>query len=281
MQNKVSTNRWLEAQEREKKGIENPEDIREWLRVRRITWANLYKLLRDEVSFQDLNHVLEIGGGPTSIFLALKEGERYAVDPMYERLFDLHPFMRDVEEYQNVKFIGRSIEKADLAVKFDLIVSINMLDHIGDLPPVIQKMDELLLPSGMLIIVVDCYADKTVRNIIKFFDADVPHIHHFINKDIINLFLNYKLIKQDDRIYKLLDVPAFQGQKNEIPVYRFDKLFSRMKHDLKIWDKDRDTIFIVKFFLCYGLALTTATLRRREIPTHPLKKGRLFIFQKQ
>jgi SAM-dependent methyltransferase len=281
MRDEVPRRRWLEAQKRELESIKSAEDIKEWLRVRRITWTNLCNLLKSEVPFENLGRVLEIGGGPTSIFLAVREGERYAVDPMYKSLFELHPFLREIEEYRDVHFVASSIEEAAFDGKFDLIVSINMLDHIGSLTPVTQEVDELLASRGLLIAIVDCYADPVVRNIIRFFDADMPHIHHMLDNDIIQLFSKYKLVRQDNQIHKVLDEPPFQEQKNEIELHRFDKFLGRMRHDLKIWGKERDMPFIFKFIVCYCLALAAAGLRRRETPIHPLKKARLFIFQKK
>jgi len=280
MHDNISKNRWLKAQECEKRGLASDNDIKEWLRVRRITWANLMARLQPHIPFTNWNRVLEIGGGATSIFLALKAHDEYAVDPMYEQLFQTHPFLQEVKEYKNVKFIAKPIEEVTLDKKVDAVITINVLDHFGNLQPVVNKIDELLGSSGFMIIIIDCYADSAVRSIIRFFDADAPHIHHFMNEEIIQLFQNYKLIEQDNNIYKLIEDPPFLGQGREIGIHRIDKLFSQMKYDLKIWGKEKDLLFILKFVICYGLALTIATLRHREMPIYPLKKGRLFIFQK-
>ncbi|MFC2072267.1 class I SAM-dependent methyltransferase [Chloroflexota bacterium] len=276
----MSRKRWLVAHERETVGIENTEDVREWLRVRRHTWANLVDLLKDTMAFDSSKRILDIGGGPTSIFLALREGERYAVDPVYEHLFQLHPFMGEVEEYEGVNFIASPIEEVAFDKQFNLIFTINAIDHVGELQPVIKKIDELLAPSGILVVIVDCYADSAVRNIINFFDADIPHPHHFITEDIIRLFPDYKLKKQDNKIFELINEPAFRGRSSAIEIYRIDKFIARMRHNLKIWGKKGDTLFALKFFLCYGLALLIASIRKRERQIHPLKKLRLFIFQR-
>jgi SAM-dependent methyltransferase len=278
---KASKKRWLAAQEREKAGIESAEDVREWLRVRRQTWASLVEWLKGEISLDGSTEILDIGSGPTSIFLALREGKKYAVDPIYRHLFELHPFMKEVEEYRDVNFIASPIEEAVIDKQFDLIFTINVLDHVGELKPVIGRMDELLAPSGTLVIIVDCYADKVVRNMVSFFDVDVPHPHHFITEDIVRLFPSYKLKKQDNKIFGLINEPPFREQRGEIEIYRVDKFIVRMRQLLSDWGKKGDVFFAVKFFLCYSLALLIAWFRRREKPIHPLKKPRLFVFQKQ
>ena len=279
--NKISRARWLAAQEQEKKGIESAEDMKEWLRVRRHTWASLLDLLKGEIAFDSSKRILDIGGGPTSIFLALREGEKYAVDPNLERLFDLHPFMREVEEYKDVNFISSPIEEAALDKQFDLIFMINVLDHVGALKAVIDKVNELLVSFGILVIIVDCYADRAVRNIMSFFDIDLPHPHHFVTGDIIRLFPDYKLKKQDNKVREIFTDCTFRGKKREIKIYRVDKFIALMTKILKEEGKGGDILFISKYILCYSLALLIASLRRQERPIYPLKKARLFVFQKQ
>lgn len=272
--------RWLAAQKEERKGLENAADIKEWLRVRRHTWASLMKGLNGLIEPDKPKKVLDIGNGPTSIFLTIREGERYAVDPNLDCLFESHPFIKDVPEYQGVHFISETIEAATLPPQFDLIFMINVLDHVSDLKPVIKRVEELLAPNGTLIVVIDCYADKAVRNIIKFFDVDIPHPHHFITQDIEKLFANFKITKRDEKIYQIFDECAFKGKKNSIELYRVDKFFGRMGHILASEGKKGDIWFTTKYMLCYGLSLLAALLRRKEKPTHPLKKLRLFVFKK-
>ena len=275
----VSKARWSAAQEQEKRGVESAEEIREWIRVRRQTWANLLESLKGELTINSLK-TLDIGGGPTSIFLAFRKEERYMVDPNLDRLFRLHPFVREIEEYRDVNFISSSIEEAALDKQFDLIFMINVLDHVGELKPVLDKIDELLAPSGILVIVVDCYADSLVRGIVSFFDPDPPHPHQFIAGDIHTLFSHYQLNKQDSQIFKIINEPPFRGERSEMEFYRIDKFFTKMRKMLKYMRKQGDAFFISKYILCYGLALLIASFRRREKPIYPFKKARLFVFQK-
>ena len=276
----MSSARWRDAQEQEKKGIESAEDIREWLRVRRHTWASLLDSLKCEVAFDGSKRILDIGCGPTSIFLALREGEKYAVDPNLDRLFELHPFMKDIEEYEDVNFVSRPLEEVVFDRQFDLVFVINMLDHVGALQQVVDKVDELLAPSGTLVIVVDCYADRAVRNIMSFFGVDLPHPHHFLAEDIVRLFSGYRLKKQDNQISGIYGDDTFRGKRSEIEIYRVDRFITRMRQILTMEGKERDVLFVLKYVLCYSLALLVALLRRRETPIHPLKKLRLFVFQK-
>jgi len=276
----ISKKRWLQAHRLEAAGLESAEDIAEYLRLRKDTWASLVDLLKDEITLNGAQRVLDIGCGPTSIFLAIREGEKYVVDPTLERLFQLHPFVREVKEYRDVHFISSPVEEATFDKKFDLIFTINSLDHVGALRPVINKIDDLLAPGGRLVVIVDCYADRAVRNIMSFFDVDLPHPHHFIAGDITGIFSGYQLKKQDDNILEMFNVCTLRGERKEIQIYRLDKFVSLMRQVLKILGKQGNIIFTTKYILCYGLALFMAALRRKEKPIYPLKKARLFVFQK-
>ncbi len=271
--------RWLAAQEQEKTGLKSTDDLKEWLRVRRQTWRNLLDSLKNEIAFDNSTRVLDIGSGPTSIFLALREGEKYVIDPLCEHLFQLHSFMKEVEEYKDVNFVASPIEDVTLDKQFDLIFTINAIDHVGELEVAVNKVDELLAPSGTLVLIVDCYADPAVRNVIRFFDADLPHPHHLVIKDVFQLFSSYRLIRQDNEIWKVFNEPPFRGRRGKIEIYRIDKFIARMRRHLK--EEKAGLLFSLKFILSFSLALLTASLRRRERPIHPLKKLRLFVFQKQ
>ena len=275
-----SRTRWLFAQEQEKKYLERVDDIKEWIRLRTCTWASLIRSLRGEIAFDHSKRILDIGGGPTSVFLALTVGERYVVDPLCDRVFELLPSLKGLEQYRDVNFVSLPLEEATFDRYFDIIFAINVFDHVGPLKSVIDKIDDLLAPSGTLVVVVDCYADPAVRKIMRFFDIDLPHPHHFVLEDIPRLFPNYRLVKQDQRVFEVTSAVPFRGQKAEIEVYRIDKFVRRMTRDLSIWGKKWDIFFAAKYFSCFSLALLISLLRRREKPFHPLKKARLFVFRK-
>ena len=275
----ASRARWLAAQELELKALERA-NVRELIHLRRHTWTRLLDSLKGEITFDNSKRILEVGGGPTSIFLAIKEGEKYVVDPLCEQLFHLHPFVREVAEYKDVNFVARPIGEATFDKQFDLIFMINVLDHVDELKSVANKIDELLAPSGKLIVAVSCYTDPAVRDVVNFFDADLPHPHHFVAEDITKLFSNYKLIKQDNEIWEIFAKPTPGGKAAKgMPPYRVDKFIARMWRHLR--EEKGDSLFAFRYIMCYSLALLIAVLRRRESPIYPIKKDRLFVFQKQ
>ena len=276
---KISKKRWLIGIEKEKEydNIKR-EDLEERFRERRQIWATLLDKLKGEVTFGNSKRILDIGAEATSVFLVLREGEKHAVDPLFEYLFDLHPFLTGIEEYKDVNFITSTIEDMAADESFDIIFALGMLEHVGELKPVVDKIDELLAPSGTLVVMVDCYADPVVRNIFSFFDIYPYHPHHFVASDIIRLFSSYGLKKQESMFEIYRDCPFKKGQK--IKLYRIDKLIARAWQSSGEYAKRTDILFALKFFLCGSLALLIALLRRREKTTLPLAKPWLFVLQK-
>ncbi len=276
---KVSQARWLTGLEKEREYNREAEGIERRLSERRIVWSRLLYLLKGEVTFDNSKRILDIGSETTSIFLALREGEKYAVDPLFEYLFDLHPFLKEVEEYKDVHFISSPIEDMTSSKSFDIIFMLAALDHTGEIGPVVDKIDELLAPSGTLIIFVDCYKDSAVRSIMSFSDIYLYHPHHFVAEDIVRLFSSYRLKKQEQISEIYHDCP-FRTQREEIKPYRIDKLIARIWRLLRLWAKTEGALFAFKLFLCYSLASLIALRRRMREPVHPFTKTQLFVFQK-
>jgi SAM-dependent methyltransferase len=255
--------------------------MREWVEVRRDTWTRLTDYLTREGLINSPKRTMDIGGKGTTIFLALRDGERYAVDPVYRDLFQVHPFLKELKEYQGVNFLAAPVEDITIDQPFDTIFCINVLDHMAELDTIIAKIEELLAPSGTLVLVIDCYADRAVRNLIRWFDVDLPHPHHFLAEDILRLFSRLELRKQDPAIFRLfLTGRLFRGAHADMPVYRLGRLLGRAGLRIRASGKRWNLPFVAKFSLAYSLALLLALLRRKEAPIYPLKKPRLYVFQK-
>ncbi len=226
MVEEVSESRWRSVLEQEKRWNRKRQDIEKRIINRRFVWAQLLDLLKDTVTFDNSKRILDIGSEATSIFLALREGKKYAVDPLFEYLFDLHPFLKEIEEYKDVNFISSPFEDMETDEAFDIIFSIATLNHIGDLKPFIDKIDELLSPSGTLVLIVECYANAAVRKTMNFFDVNAYHPHHFIDEDIIKLFSSYRLKKRAKR-NEIYDNAPPEREEPKIEMHRIYRIIAK------------------------------------------------------
>lgn len=265
--------RWQIAQQVEKAHRERVKYTPEFISRAKSNGTSLLRIASEcGVAFDDSYKILEIGSAGTSIFLALQKGQRYAIDPLFNYIFDLYPFLKELEEYQEVNFITSTVEDASFSFKFDVIFAINVLDHTRDPQKVADKLKNLLAPGGYLIIVVDTYADKVVRNIMQFFDPDPAHPHHFIPENITALFENHRLIKYEGKIFEIY---IHSGSDKGANLF-----LTRLKNAPTTYPKAlRRRFNVAKSGVCYAVCLPLASLRRAETPFYPFKKARLFIFR--
>lgn len=271
--------RWTKAQSLEKASVGTDEDVRIWIDSRRKTWADLAGIVVKYIDLNENSRILDVGCGPTSIFLGIRTGRKFAVDPDIGNILREHPFLKNLPEYADVKFVSSPIEYFTRE-KFNAIFMINMLDHVDRLSAVRTKLDNLLEPGGWIVVVVDCYDETRVKRIMEVFDVDLPHPHHFGVSDVSHLFWPYDELANIS-VEALFDRYTFRGEKRSIDIWRIDKLLSRMiLHTIYEGGRPQGVVFTLKYFTCYSLALLVALFGARKWPIHPLKKPRLLIFKK-
>jgi len=277
MEKHVSFRRWRIGLDQEKTNL-GKENTEKRITKQKIIWGRLIDLVKDEIRLDDLNRILDVGGERTSIFLSLRNGEKTAVDPLFDQIFLSEPDLKGIDEYKDVNFISCSIEELASEKQYDTIFMLMVLNHLGELNEIPEKIDSLLAPSGTLIIVVECYADPVVRNIMKFFDVLSYHPHHFLVNDVINIFPRYKLLKKQQIWQIYSDFPLENSNNKKIRFYRIDLIAARVWNFSAQFGK-RNPIFVAKVTLCFALAFTTAFLRHREDPVRPIDKPWLFVFK--
>lgn len=276
----VTAERWATAQSAEDRALEDETIVQEWIAIRRETWRDIMRRVSDRLGIGPDSRILEIGGSATTFFLALHEGRRTAVDTVYGQLFELYPELRDLPEYRGVEFISSRLEDLPQDRTFDLLILINMLDHVQDPPSFARQLDGLLSQNGKVLVIVDTYADPLVRDLVRDFDVDIPHPHHFLDEDVRALFPGYDVLLHDSRIWtSYFASPACSKAASHIPLFRVDQLLGRMRLNIREWKRKGDLLYTAKFFFVYGLALLLSVVRRRDPPAHPLKKPRLYLFQ--
>jgi hypothetical protein len=153
------------------------------------------------------------------------------------------------------------------------------LDHCGNLKPVLDKIEQLLLPSGYLVIFADCFKDSAVKKIMSFFHLYAYHLHYFSDEDIIQLFSKYNLKKYIalDGIY---DDCSFKEKLEEVKIYRVGNLLKRVWRLQDEWGQGKNILLAAKLYLCFGLAFFVASVRRKKKPIYPFTDTILLIFQK-
>lgn len=183
MANKVSKERWQEAQGGEKRFWNNfnTEGIRKnhekaykkEIEVYSKRWSKFIKLDKK-------TRILQIGCGPLDIINYLKEGELHSVDPLADFYKDKFNF-----DYNKSRLVKASGEKLPYKDKyFDLVILENVLDHTNDPEKVLSEAKRVLKDNGIMHF--ECAYYQTPFLLIsriwgpikEFFTRETFNIHH-------------------------------------------------------------------------------------------------------
>ena len=168
--------------------------------------------------------LLDVGSAGKPVFINIKEGNKYSIDPMVEVRLKIRPILVDLYKDNNIKGLSIPLEEFNEDVKFDVIFCLNMLDHVSNYKPIIKKMDMILKEEGYLNLRIDLHTNSITKWIKNFFQPEPPHPHHFMKKDILKLFSKYKLVR-----YKVVTQDMKKRVKDLGIKRKKEKLYYRIK----------------------------------------------------
>lgn len=141
------------------------------------------------LSLKPETYVLEIGCGPAGAVALLNAGHRHGLDPL-ESFF---ASQKDVQQFrdQRVCYIAGHGEALPYpAGTFDLVILDNVLDHCEAPFLVLDEMNRVLKPGGIIFIRQNLYHiwGRFVRWVMEFASIDQGHPHTFGSKRLIKEF---------------------------------------------------------------------------------------------
>lgn len=134
------TNYYSYAAEQEPRGI--VEQIKEYLDVR------AFRSLLSRIEGDDLK-VLDVGGGSGWLLNVVRKASA-RVKQTHE--VDLDPGARARAEAAGHVFHHCKVEEFSCAESFDLILMLNLIEHVSDPAAVLRAMGKLLSPQGLILI---------------------------------------------------------------------------------------------------------------------------------
>ena len=176
-----NTNRWQEAQRAELDWWQN------WRRLPFYTnhsfennWRTVLShfLTRSEIS--DAQTIIEVGTGPHCVVRHLFEDAsiKIGLDPLLCR-FDERP--RPNKNTCYVAAVGEFLPVRDAAA--DLVVCINVLDHVMDAGQILREIRRVLKPNGRLLLEIHTF--PKIFTPIMFLDH--PHTYHWSWSGVMQL----------------------------------------------------------------------------------------------
>lgn len=172
----VSDTRWKAAQNAERAHAH--ASFHDWKLEEPTTHSHFFsqKFLLGSEFFNDKN-ILEVGCGPAAAIHSLRQARlRVGIDPLASEL--RHFYRNSTNQIQG---IGEYLPFKDET--FDVVLCINVLDHVQNPFAVLKEMQRCLKRGGTLVLWLQTfYTLRTIRKALSLVDA--PHPHHFSDSDV-------------------------------------------------------------------------------------------------
>lgn len=192
----VSVEEWARVQKIER-AYHEQKDPRTVLDVNQKYWQRILDSIpQGEVSIGPQTRILDVGCGGAGILLILENGIRTGVDPLMSFYRQKFSFLDDTQ----IRWVEGMAEDFDDSEKFDVIFSINMLDHTESPRASALNLERLLAPGGKLVCVLNVHLTRFWRKYYESFYrwVDPPHPHHIHDDDLPGYFPNLKMLSRND-----------------------------------------------------------------------------------
>jgi len=217
---KASESRWKQAQEWEL-DVWRRENGRagSWVRrmVRRLKrrlsggddWNHWWKAHFDDYTLipDTLEHAIELGCGPYTNMRLILPGRQvrrvYCSDPLALEYVHLDGWLAQAYRRGQVLLDNHPAEECPFASNlFDLVVMINVLDHVYDVPACLQQVMRITRPGGLLVLGQDLTSPE--EDLDDNQDVDIGHpirfTHHELDQALGGQF--------EPLLYRVLDRAA-------------------------------------------------------------------------
>tara|TARA_A100001015_G_scaffold321423_1_gene452079 strand:+ start:2159 stop:3013 length:855 start_codon:yes stop_codon:yes gene_type:complete len=188
-----------------------------------------FEELYDCINKPSINSILEIGSG-TGILL--NEFSKYfpskkfiGLDPYESGFHNYEDITNELKKKDNLNFIKGHLKDFDKKLKFDLIFSFNVFEHVENQLDFVKISYDLLKDGG--------------KKLIFFPNYDFPYEPHFVIPLIINKSITYKLFK--NRIVKHEAITKEKGLWEGLN-FNGKKKIEKMLHEQKIEFEFDETI---------------------------------------
>ena len=227
----VAKNRWLQAQEYERKHWQRIADKIATGVMKQLDWygwkaRELEKKIAPYANIDKGNcKILEIGPGPIGIISFLKWGkERYAVEPL-EDFFRNNATLVALRnpKVKYVKGCGESLPFEDK--EFSLVIIDNVLDHTQEPEKVLREIYRVLMKNGLMFFTVNIRTNwgTFLHSILAKLNVDKGHPHSYSPKSIQNILKKhgFKILYEEHEDYNKIKKIYLKSKKikNILKVY--------------------------------------------------------------
>lgn len=151
------------------------QDPVEYLRWKETYWRDFLAKCAIEMPAANAN-CLDAGCGPAGIFTILKTQVVDAIDPLLEQYEAKLTAFRQAD-YPWVHFHPYPIEQFESPGNYDVIFSLNAINHVSDWTASIKKLMEWTKAGGTLVLSTDVHRFSLLKPIFRALPGDILHPH--------------------------------------------------------------------------------------------------------
>ncbi len=156
----------------------NEKDIQEYLANKKKYWQRLYDLVSKEVQIGPGKSILELGCGPSGLYLLFDKNNITAVDPLLDE-YEKHLNIFSKAAYPNTKFITTTIEEYKNNEEFDVVFCMNAINHVSDIELAYAKLAACAKKGGKIIVSIDAHNYAFCKFLFRLLPGDILHPHQY------------------------------------------------------------------------------------------------------
>ena len=163
-------------------------------------WNGLLTQINEWVVPDASGRYLDMGCGPAGIFMVLL-GKVTAVDPLLDS-YKKQAFHFKPETFGNVTFMAVRAEDFICDEPFDIVFSMNVINHVTDISQAVTTLYSCCKPGGKLVISVDAHNFSFLRTIFRYLHFDILHPHQLMLTEYKKLLEKEGLVISGDKCLK-------------------------------------------------------------------------------
>jgi SAM-dependent methyltransferase len=157
------------------------KDKQTYLAWKRNYWNNILGEIGPYVNLTSSSTIIDLGCGPAGIFIALRDYEITAVDPLIDA-YEKQTFFFKKSDYQHATFVKNTIEdfKAQSPdTKYDLVFCMNAINHVRNIETAFQNLRGLCSNEGAVIVSIDAHRFAFFKILFRLVPGDILHPHQY------------------------------------------------------------------------------------------------------
>ncbi len=150
----------------------------EYLAWKKQWWGAILSMLPDEMQIWSDAKIVDLGCGPSGVFMMYGAYDVTAVDPLIEEYEKQIPFFRR-ENFKNVKFVKSTIEEFETKEKFDFVFCMNAINHVRDFEKAMDVLVNCVGERRNLVLTIDAHNHSFFKKLFRLVPGDILHPHQY------------------------------------------------------------------------------------------------------